>query len=587
MSGAVLVVITWVLLLAIWTITGAAATSPRITPSAGGMRARIRRSLWWGLAIFVLAVLATGYFLPLGGAAAAMVVIAVLTPLAVLGALSLSRNRTGRRRAGSTPIARRLLIGALVIATGYLAWAALGPVTNYDTGLYHLGAIRYAAEYPTISGLANLYFPFGYGNAQFPLAAFLGNGPWAGEGYRLLNGLLFAALVADLGLRGRSRSLGTYVLLIGAVVIAVPMVALDDYWITSPTSDSAVFILSTLSIAYLADGLSRARTAPRSAGADLLVALLLAVLTVTLRPLMAVFALTALFLVLSVQIPALKPLRRSIGRPSIFPAAWGLWGALTVGLAAVQTLRDYRLSGWLQYPLSIGPFPVPWRAPDPIWNRTPTLGAARDPEDLWAAAEGWQWIGPWAARLPSQWEAYLLALLLLAGLVGFALSWRRIPKRVLIATMIPILVLDAVWFLASPPSFRFAWGPIFALGIVPLAAAMQQWARSSPRGTTITTAALTSGALAVLAVTAVTAVTRSDPQTRITAIEWRVGPIAVQLPATPITDAPVIERTLDSGLRVLVPTESDQCWDNYPLCTAQLESTVGLRGPSIADGFTP
>ena len=59
---------------------------------------------------------------------------------------------------------------ALAAAVVYLAVAALGPVTNYDSGLYHLGAIRYAADFATIPGLANLYFPFGYGNAEFPLA---------------------------------------------------------------------------------------------------------------------------------------------------------------------------------------------------------------------------------------------------------------------------------------------------------------------------------------------------------------------------------------------------------------------------------
>lgn len=584
MIGTVLVLLTWALLLTVWVLVGSATTSPRIFPGAGDVPSRLRRSLWWGMVIFTLVVLSVGIWIPLGDSAAAGIVIAVLAIPSVVGIMSLARNRSraSRLRPAKRFVGRWLLTGTLLVATAYLAWAALGPVTNYDTGLYHLGAITYAAEFPTVPGLANLYFPFGYSNAQFPLAAFLGNGPWGGEGYRLLNGLLFAGMVADLILRGRSRSLGTCVLIVGSVVVAVPMVALDDYWITSPTSDSAVFILTMVSVAYLADGLARARTAACSA-ADLSIASMLAVFTVTLRPLMVVFAVATLIVALFASS------RRFTGHKPPQPrrTQWALLAGLTAALAAVQTARDYLLSGWLQYPLSLWPFDVPWRAPDPVWNRTPTLGAARDPSDLWAATEGYGWVGAWIGRLPSQWEAYLLALLLLAAVAAVLTVRHRIRLRVLALVLTPVVALDLVWFLASPPSFRFAWGPLFALGVVPLGAALQAWGSARAPRPMLHRVSLTIAALAVLAVTAVTAIWRSDPQTRTSAIEWRLGGISLSLPATPITDAPVREQALDSGLTVLIPTESDQCWANYPLCTAQLEPTVSLRGPGVADGFTP
>ena len=585
MIGALLVLLTWALLIGVWMIAGAVATSPRITKDAGNPRTRLRRSMWWGLALFTLAVLTVGIRFPLGSAAAVIGVVAILAPVAAIGAVSLlrhaSRNRRGRERAIAR--SRRLLLGALAIATVYLAWAALGPVTNYDTGLYHLGAIRYAAEYPTITGLANLYFPFGYNNAQFPLAAFLGNGPWGGEGYRLLNGLLFAGLVTDLILRARSSSWGTYVLMVGAVVVAVPMVALEDYWVTSPTSDSSVFILTIVAVAYLADGLAKATHAPSKAGADLLVALMLAVLTVTLRPLMAVFAAAMLAVVAYAQ---LSRSRRS-SRPHLPGRAWALWAGLAAALAVVQSARDYLLSGWLQYPLSLWSFDVPWGSPDPVWNRTPTLGAARDPSDLWAATEGYGWVGAWLGRLPSQWEAYLLVLLLVVVAAALFPIRGQIRVRALVLALIPVIAVDLLWFLVSPPSFRFAWGPLFAVGILPLGAALQAWRRAPTPVPTLASVTITAASLAVLAVTVVTALWRSDPQTRTSAIEWRLANISLSLPATPIADAPVTERTLPSGLTVVVPTESDQCWANYPLCTAQLEPTVSLRGADISDGFAP
>jgi hypothetical protein len=45
---------------------------------------------------------------------------------------------------------------------------------------------------------------------------------------------------------------------------------------------------------------------------------------------------------------------------------------------------------------------------------------------------------------------------------------------------------------------------------------------------------------------------------------------------------------LDSGLEILVPIESDQCWDNYPMCTPAPTPGLELRFPgqgTIDRGF--
>jgi hypothetical protein len=138
----------------------------------------------------------------------------------------------------------KIALGAVGLAILYFAFAALGPVTNYDSGLYHLGAIRYSTEYSAIPGLANLYFPFGYSNAQVPLAALLSNGPWGFNGFRLLNGFLITLVGFDLFLRVLSGSRvrrfgpGVYVLLVGLVVALIPLIALADFWVASTTQDA-------------------------------------------------------------------------------------------------------------------------------------------------------------------------------------------------------------------------------------------------------------------------------------------------------------------------------------------------------------
>lgn len=566
--GTLFVLMTWALVIALWIAVGYAL--------AGSTGSRARRGMWWGSALFTSAVLIAGVMAPLRSAAALGIVGLLLFPFITAGVLTRLKYKRRAARTGQPDLLLWPLIAVAAIAMGYLAWAALGPVTNYDTGLYHLGAIRYAGDFATIPGLANLYFPFGYNTAQFPLGAFLGNGPWQGEGFRLLNGLLLCAMVVDLVLRYRSRSVGTFILAVGVVVTMVPMVALDDYWVTSPTADTAVMIVTIVSVAYLADGLTRRR----AGSADLAVAMVLAVITVTLRPLMAVYAIGVLLVVVFAQ-------RYSARRLS--PRSWLTVLGIAAVLGVIQSVRDYLLSGWLQFPLSVFAFDVPWRTADPVSNRTPTLGAARDPLDLWAAAEGWGWIGTWMSRLPSQWEPFLLALMILVAALLLIPVRSHVRWRVLVAVLAPALLVDIVWFLFSPPSFRFAWGPLFAPGIVLIGFALHTWFNN--RQTTVridvSVWAIRGGALAVLVITVVTALFRSDPGTRSDRITWQLGPITLALPATPIVLPEVREQELASGLVVTIPTPSDQCWVVYPLCTAQLAPTVQQRGTSIGDGFIP
>ncbi len=88
-----------------------------------------------------------------------------------------------------------------------------------------------------------------------------------------------------------------------------------------------------------------------------------------------------------------------------------------IALLVVQTIRDYYLSGWFQFPLSIYSFGTPWAALDPTGFRAATLGNARNPEDIWGSVEGFAWVEPWVRRLPEQWEPFLIIALALAAVI--------------------------------------------------------------------------------------------------------------------------------------------------------------------------
>ena len=582
-TGALLVLLTWAVV--VGAVTGAGLfPALRLGPRADHWTT-MRMALWWGVAIATVVVVAVGLVTPLASPTAAGLVIGLLALMTTLGAwVWKSRGRSPHRQRPSDARRWSWILGAgLATACLYLALAAMGPVTNYDTGLYHLGAISYASDFRTIPGLANLYFPFGYANAEFPVAAFLGNGPWDGEGYRLLNGGLITAASWDLWCRARSRQLGPgfFVLAVGMTALLVPMVALSDYWVTSPTSDSAVLVLSIVSVSYLVDAVAR----PRKLRPQGSVAVVTVVLTVMLRPTMAVLALGTVAVVLLLVIRARRRGSADAG------LGWLVWsGGLALLAATVMSARDLLLSGWLQYPLSLIAVDVPWRAADPTQFRTPTLGAARDPENLWEAAENWEWIVPWFQRVPSQWETYLLASLVLTA--GGLLLWARQhgavlrPKALLLA-MAPSLLTVVIWWLVTPPSFRFVWGPMFSLGAIPAGWAL--WRLSGLKaGQAITALRVTSLGLAVPVVATVifSAAVRLDLPSMTQDRIWSLG---VQIPysVTPVVDAPVAPLTLSSGLTVLAPTESDQCWEVYPLCTAQLAESVSLRGSTLQEGFLP
>ena len=584
MVGTVLVLVTW--LAGLIGLAALGLPLARLASPGQPLGTVLRSSLWWGLLVAALLILVMNIVVPLRSPTAAWVVVVAVVVLGVLGVVGLRRD--GRPR--GLGLRRRwwvvLVLVALVLAIGYLAVSALGPVTNYDSGLYHLGAVRYAGEYATIPGLANVYFPFGYGNSVFPMASFLGNGPWDGEGFRLFNGFLMVLIAADLALRllARRYGVGTYVLMVGLLSAWVPLVALADYWVTSPTSDSAALVLTVVACAYLSDAVAGGRSWLASGAVSFVVSLVL----VSMRPLMGFFAAT----VLLVLVLRATTVRRRQGRGAGGGLVWAMLAVAALSVAVVQSARDYLLSGWLQYPLAVLPFDVAWRAPDPSDATRATLGAARDPSGLWSAADGWAWVPSWFARLPSQWETYAVLALVAAALVGVvlarAITGRWLRGAVLLA-MAPSAMTVVVWWLITPPSFRFVWGPLFMLACVPIGWALHAVATSSrPPWSTRVDPVLTLGVAAVVVVlVGYCAAFRLDADAATAPRTMSIGPITLGYSVAPVPDVVTEPRPAQGGIVLLVPVGDDLCWDVWPLCVGSLPVSVSPRGPSIQDGFTP
>jgi hypothetical protein len=575
-SGTALVLLTWLLAVALPITLGllpALAVSRFDVPCTRSLV--MRRSLWWGLALVGLTVTLINLFVPLGSAEAAWILLGLVLVLGIPGWILLHHTCRMSIPARDGP-ARALLWCALIVSIVYLAVAALGPATNYDTGLYHLGAVRYAAEFATIPGLANLYFPFGYASVEFPLAAVLGNGPWQQDGFRLLNGLIMTMAAADLWWRSRARMRGPgfYVLGVGILCSWIPLVALSDFWVTSPTQDASVFVLTIVATGYLTQAVAGGPHW-RAEGAT---AAVLGIMMVLIRPTMIVWSALAVIVFVTLL----------VGRRSGFmpPAMVVVFGAAS---AVVIAARDRGLSGWLQYPLTLYAFDVPWRAVDPYLDRAATLGYHRDPGDLWAAVDGWGWLVAWLRDRVQMWETYMLVGLVIAGVVALWLSRAhgraRLRGRQLVVAMIPSILGTGFWLLFTPPSYRFAWGVVFSLGTIPLGWALWRLAESYPaRYRRLTAVGV---ALPILLVTCFSAGARLDVGSIGEGREWRLASITIPYAVAPLPEPPVTPFVTESGLALKQPIDSDQCWTSYPLCTPRPPATLRMRGSEIGDGFLP
>ena len=571
-TGTFLVLVTWIVVLALVLALGAGPAAA-IAPGSSAIRTS-RRALWWGLAILFILVMAINVFLPMASPGSVLIVLTTAVGSLVAAWILRRRRELGRRplRVRWTPLSAAVVI-TLVAAQGYLALAALGPLTNYDSGLYHLGAIEYARLFPTIPGLANVHSPLGYSTAEFPLAAILGAGPWGPEGLRLTNGLLMATLALDFALRAaeRRRGPGFAVLAVGLAASWVPLLALSDYWVTSPSQDTAALILSVAAAAYLSDavGVRRGWTANAATASVAAISLSL------IRPTLGAFSLGVIL------VAGVLAFRRGWPKRSI--AAVAIAGAAA---AAVTAMRDTILSGWLLFPASVFPLPVEWRAPDPTFLRLATLGYHRDPLNLWDSVDGWTWIPAWIQRLPQTWETYEIGLLALAAALAVlaASRWRNLRARGLLLAMAPSAAAVVVWFTLAPPSFRFAWGPIFTLAAVPLGWSLWRLSYRQSKKTLIQTLVGVGVAAPVLIVVAVSALNRFDYASVTQERTWSLG-LSIPYAVTPL---PEVERevvTTIGSVELLVPTANEQCWGTFPLCTPTPLDGLTPRGSELSDGF--
>lgn len=568
-----LVLLTWAGYIALFIALGSpialAASSGRVSLPT------LRTSMWLGVVAFVCIAVLVNFFLPLGSPIA--LVVEVLASVLAAWAAVLLWQRGGRRtsrhwRARVHPWHQGSAMVAVAAVAVSAARSTMGPVTAFDTGLYHLSSIGYAAQYRTIPGLANLYFTLGYHDSFFTFAAALTNGLWSADGWRLANGLLVVMLGIEVAVRTLQRRANPslYVAALSLLVVAAIVLPQADAWIASPTPDTATMIACLVALTYGVDALVASHRHQLAIATMLVVG----AWAVTMRPTMAVFV-GVLAVVLVV-----REWRRG-GRP-VWPPHGIAWftGALIAVLFILQLTRDALTSGWLLYPASLVRLPFDWTTADPTPARLLSIGYNRvgPVAEAYTGAPGFGWLGPWLTTyLPA--NRGTLALLAALGIVAvvtglLALGRARsagtsIRGSVLLAFLAwiagPIAVVTGLLF--GPPAIRFVWGPLFATAIIPAAWALHAWLRRT-RWAWVGRMAWMAWSLLIVTIAAISVMHAAS------------GPAS-------LPPVPTRSETLPSGVTITVPTNPGmQCWATFPLCTPEWAPELAMRGRSVQDGFS-
>jgi hypothetical protein len=512
----------------------------------------------------VLGLLATiGHvFVPLGGVPAAA---ACLLGIGLLAAQWRGLARQSDAFGWGTLATLVLLLAACLRLGAMIPGSTRG---HFDTGLYHLQAVRLAMEHPLILGIANIHMRFGYNSAVFPTAALLSGGFRGLLGALTTNALLMVFVILAVTQRALSRADATglrsslFGLLVVGLALFTPLLILR-VWIGSPNSDipSALMVLYGFHLALRLSDLGDVATAAAERAGTAAMLAVVAALAVTLK-------LSALPVVLLTLIPLLAWRR---GRLAGRDIALGFGAALVIGLPWLA--RGIATSGCLAYPQPSSCLPVPWQInaavarSDLDWMRSWARRPDASPETVLA---DWSWLPDWIARLAI--EPSRSTFLLLGGLALVLLAARLLLGRrlVTVADMLPpaahrdMLVLIAI--AAVGIGFWFVSAPLVRYGqswlVLPLLLLIAQRApvgwRTSRAAEAIAVMArprFRTGVALALGLATLASLAGNAPRRL-----FDITP--VQLP-----EVAVESRGDVAGIPIYVPRQGNQCWDAPRLCT--------------------
>lgn len=549
----------WLVVLLVLVGWGLAVTCAlcRLGGAGFGGRLGVFQTMWLGFAGLIAFLQLCSFVLPIAGIALG------LSILPALGGYVLERRAVVCWARSLRVRDRRPLVVALCIvmlSSFVVAWTCSNAVNWFDTGLYHLAAVKWFATYPVVPGLANLHLRFGYNNSVHLFGAYVDTF-WQGVAVHAMTGFLMATLLAQWfveiftarGPRGRLRQV--------FCLLTLPFL-LAKLWTIEMASLSTDLALAVICFVLVLELVSLQTDARRRVMLPLaLVVALGAVATAT-----KLGGLAAAAVVGALAIYLVRGDVRWRARAAIF--------ALPLVIVAGWMLRGLVLSGWLIFPV-VGRIGFPWAVRPRVaeahlleiqsWGRV----FGKGPDEVFRHGF-WGWFPIWLNSVRTSHELALLV----ASTAAFA--WRmatgpvrRVVRNRAHMAALAVCALGIVQWFVGAPDLRYGAFWFWLLAAVLFAPLLARAMHDATQRGFVLVMAL---ALAY----------------------WHGGftielgrpPSLLERPPDPVQGATV---PMQAGPHTTIyfPTHDAQCWDAHLLCTPTPGKQT-LRDPhSFAAGFLP
>ena len=441
---------------------------------------------------------------------------------------------------------------------------SLGPPTKvYDTGLYHLQAIKWIEEYSVIPGLANLHGRFGFNPNIFTLFACTSLYDVFKQEIFSVNLTIYSILVVHFTnkIYHMFKRDGVSNQLLFNIIIFVNIIFTSTY-LHSPSPN---FILGVIPFFILASASKPSSLPDAEIFKNYLPILILCAYVVTVK--LATIPLLLLAFLIAVRF-------KSECRKSL----WLL--PLLVLIILPWLIRNIILTGWLLYPLpSVDLFNFDWKVPlsSVVREKAWVTGYARNPGDADLLARAQMnfpdWFPLWWHKLGIENKILFVASLAAPALALAAVGAKKIKIDYFVLAVIATSFFGVLFWFTMAPAVTFGKPFLVAAAISPLLYLKSDLSNHWKPG-----CKLASFFYAVIII--LFAFNARNISTRFNIMQALYAPIVITKPSN------LDFRTYDtSGLTVYVPTVDDRCYDHQIPCTPYPDDTLLLRDNTLQSGF--
>jgi hypothetical protein len=472
------------------------------------------------------------------------------------------------KRRHTTPLL--FVIGLLILA---LAIRATGPITVYDTGLYHLNCIRWNTDFSLVRGLGNLHGRFAFNSSFFLYLSFLDIGPLRGLSHHFGNSLLLLVISMQglIGLRKllvihKKPEAHNFIWLI----FVFPITYLCLQYDSDTINDLPLFLLGIIMGVYLWKSIY-ARVNERDLVYSSLIIILFTAIGTSIKISFAVFGGLSSLIIMGISLKHIFETKKwSLIRKCI------IWPVLLSSFIIFPwMLRGVMISGYPAYPISAGSFNVTWKVPQQkAVEMVKTLKCfCREPGvNFDEVFSSWKWLKPWFNHVSHSITFATPLLALILGIILAIFQFVRKGKsyyslKLLLFFLLPSLISILFWFFTAPdPRYAGALFWLVAAGVlVPIFSQIDLHKNRNY----LTALSLCLVVLPILLDVGFKTNKNSWSQTFYT-----------------LPKASMHNFITKSKLTVLVPDTGDQCWDSPLPCTPYPDSSLSLiNANDINSGF--